>query len=518
MMNKQQLQQLKQHLGADLINYALNPTDVTHESDLESLEITELQSFALKDMHQKIQEARVQYITDGGYGDGANLLLRMLTHEDDSIFNHYRKICGGQDEISLSNDPVIEFLQKICIHKYPDLLLKSTSNHSFSLVTNLNVGMKDYQNFISLVKNDPLLNSIKNKKDELEYSFELTTEDGLQFNTQVCMACTTLITRAFYDSCSRMDYSLNTVLKTIAEHIDILRDLANGMDVHYSSFIGLRGIRFIDFNEVIFNGAVLRQFGGMENPSPHTQRTVISHSDDYSKYSGHILEVTHTTKLCSHQANCNTTNSMEASRFQQDILEKVLFSLIFSSESTRGPSPSFFEIGFPLINPGNFGHLDQYPAEYLLLDQTASDAAKNWFSILRDKPIGRVKIPLQRLKYAIFERRNPEDAIVDAITAWEGMFSQAYETTFKVTGSLAKYLSDSANRPEMLKRLKGLYDLRSNLVHGKTSKDSSKEDIESIRSEVVRIGLNCLKKLLQDDRLLLMSPTERVNDLLVLTE
>lgn len=98
------------------------------------------------------------------------------------------------------------------------------------------------------------------------------------------------------------------------------------------------------------------------------------------------------------------------------------------------------------------------------------------------------------------------------------MFSQAYETTFKVTGSLAKYLSDSANRPEMLKRLKGLYDLRSNLVHGKASKDSSKEDIESIRSEVVRIGLNCLKKLLQDDRLLLMSPTERVNDLLVLTE
>ena len=41
-MNKQQLQQLKQHLGADLINYALNRTDITHESDLESLEITEL--------------------------------------------------------------------------------------------------------------------------------------------------------------------------------------------------------------------------------------------------------------------------------------------------------------------------------------------------------------------------------------------------------------------------------------------------------------------------------------------
>lgn len=267
-----------------------------------------------------------------------------------------------------------------------------------------------------------------------------------------------------------MDYSLYTVLKTIADYIDILRELAAGKTVQYSSFVGLRGIRFAEFTEIIFDGAALRQYAGIENPGIHTLRTVVSHSDEHSRYSGHVLEVIHRTKICSHEAICNRGNSIESNRTQQDVLEKVLFSLIFSCECTRGPAPSFFEIGFPLIGPGNCGLADQSPGEYLLIDEAAKDNVKNWFRILRDKPIDKIKTPLQRLKYAIFERRNPEDAIVDAVIAWEGMFSEAFETTFKVTGSLAKYLSSPEERPALLSRLKKLYQLRSDLVHGANSK------------------------------------------------
>lgn len=516
-MDRSQFQQLKQYVGADLLNYALNQTDIVYHSDFESLTINDAQMSVLEDMYGKIQQCRFQYIIQGGYGDGVDFYLRRLLHNGESIFNHYRRMCGSVAEILTSDDPVIAHLQKLCIRDYPNLLMKSVGGQNFPVMGRMNLGMEDYDTFINLIKNDSL-NVITNGKDGLDYAFEFTTEDGLQFCTQVCTACTTLITRAFYDACNRMDYSLRTVLKTIEDYINILRQLAVGRMVQYSSFVGLRGIRFSNFSEIIFDDVALRQYSGEENPGIHTQRTVVSHSDEHGRYSGHVLEVIHRTKIHSHEATCNTGNSMESNRFQQDILEKMLFSLVFSCECTRGPTPSFFEIGFPLIAPGNCGLADLYPGEYLLIDEAAKDNVKNWFDTLHNKPIDKIKTPLKRLKYAIFERRNPEDAIVDAVIAWEGMFSEAFETTFKVTGSLAKYLSGVEERPAFLSRLKKLYELRSALVHGSNSKLLKQESVENLRNEVVSIGLRCLKKLVSDKKLLPLSPSERVHHLLVLSE
>ena len=92
------------------------------------------------------------------------------------------------------------------------------------------------------------------------------------------------------------------------------------------------------------------------------------------------------------------------------------------------------------------------------------------FKQFSDVNLEHINIPLQRLKNAIFERSHPEDAIVDAIIAWEGMFSEAFETSFKVTASMAKYLAEPADRDEFYQRLRKLYALRSDIVHGKKSK------------------------------------------------
>ncbi len=67
-------------------------------------------------------------------------------------------------------------------------------------------------------------------------------------------------------------------------------------------------------------------------------------------------------------------------------------------------------------------------------------------------------------------------------------------------------------------RLKKLYGLRSDIVHGKSSKLMEQEDIEDLRSEVIQIGLNCLKKILEDSDLLNMSPSDRVKKIMVMNE
>lgn len=150
----------------------------------------------LADMHEKIQQCRFQYIAQGGYGDGADFYLRRLLHNSESIFSHYRTMCGGVAESPMSDDPVIAHLQKLCICDYPNLLMKSTDGRNLPVMGGMNLGIEDYDTFIALIKDDPL-NAITNGKDGLDYAFEFTTEDGLQFNTQVCTACTTVIRERF---------------------------------------------------------------------------------------------------------------------------------------------------------------------------------------------------------------------------------------------------------------------------------------------------------------------------------
>ncbi|MCJ7432336.1 MAG: HEPN domain-containing protein, partial [Anaerolineales bacterium] len=158
------------------------------------------------------------------------------------------------------------------------------------------------------------------------------------------------------------------------------------------------------------------------------------------------------------------------------------------------------------------------PGNYILIDEATKVKMVEWYGILNNKDLKQVRTPLKRLQYAIFERNNPEDAIVDAIIAWEGMFSERFETTFKVTGSIAKILRSGSERDEFFGRLKNLYDLRSNLVHGGTSKLLKKENIQDIRAEVINIGLECVMKIISNDRLLSMSSEERIKAILVFDE
>jgi len=517
-MNKSQFQQVKQYVGSDLLNHILNSDQITGKTDFDQLGFAAKQIQVLDDLYGKIQQCRVQFIAQGGYGDGVDFHLRQITSSGTSLFNHYRFICEGKLATPTNSDPLVAYLQNICVREYPNLLMKSSGASYHSPLMGMNLGMSNYDDFINLVKDD-ILDQITNKKDGLEYAFQFSTDDGLEFLTQVCTACSTLITRSFYDSCNRMDYSLPSVLKAIESNIDILRRLADGQRVTYSSFIGIRGVQFRGFEVIEFPDAALRQFRDNANPGMHTGRTVVSHSGgETGEFSGHVFEIFHSTKVSSAIGNTNTGNSLETIRVQGAILQKLRFAVVFSSLANRGPVPTFYEVGFPLISPGNFGISEGSPAEYIQIDETTREKLVDWYRVLSDKDLKKVHTPLKRLQYAIFERSNPEDAIVDAIIAWEGMFSEAFETTFKVTGSMAKYLRSGPKREEFFIRLKKLYQLRSDLVHGGDSKLLKTENIQDVRAEVINIGLECVMKIIKDDRLLSMDSGERIKNILVFDE
>jgi hypothetical protein len=125
-MNQDQFQQLKQYVGSDLLNYILNCDNISSSSDYEQLEFLVAQVNVLDDLSAKIQQCRIQFIVQGGYGDGVDFHLRQIQSNGTSLFNHYRQICGGQFASPTSADPLILYLQKICIREYPNLLMKSS--------------------------------------------------------------------------------------------------------------------------------------------------------------------------------------------------------------------------------------------------------------------------------------------------------------------------------------------------------------------------------------------------------
>lgn len=111
-------------------------------------------------------------------------------------------------------------------------------------------------------------------------------------------------------------------------------------------------------------------------------------------------------------------------------------------------------------------------------------------------------------------RGDPAGQLVDAVIAWEAMFGTATETVFRVTASLSMLLEPNAGaRIELQRRLKKLYALRSDVVHGRSAPALG---IQSAASEACDIALQALRALNDmPDEFRNLGAAERSRDLLL---
>lgn len=87
----------------------------------------------------------------------------------------------------------------------------------------------------------------------------------------------------------------------------------------------------------------------------------------------------------------------------------------------------------------------------------------------------RLYVALSRMIRVASERRDPVDALIDAVVAWENMLGSKAETTFKICASMAWLIEpdDEGRRVAFLSKAKKIYSLRSDLVHGSVHADSN---------------------------------------------
>ncbi len=515
-MNKGEFQLLKQYFGSTLLNYTLNTEQIAQNISFDDVNFNNVQINILDDIYYRLKALRIKHIKQNGFGDFLSIFLSIRTDDNFLPFNEYRKKCNGDFPEYKTDDNILNFLLKICFREYPYLLIKSSisgvNRTTFSIESS-----RESIEFCELVKSD-YLDKYCNNEDGLDYALLLSTEDEINLKIQVCMLPQTIICRSFQNACNKMDYSLNGVIREITKNLKILRDLVEGKEIKYSSFIGFKGLILDNKKKLILNGACLHQLDDISNPSILTNSIVGHHtSKETDYYSGCILEITHKTKLS------NKSNFMDnkfyssmgivSSKYQNSLQEKFELAVVFTLDANRAMQATSFENGFPLNSTGNLGFNLDKPYDTTTIKDSDVQELKDWFNKLNNTNTENIRIPLNRLRLAIFERFSIEDSILDALIAWEGIFSGRSETTFQIASSISKYIDiENYTKEKLFARIKKLYGLRSAIVHGATPKIPIDNET---RSEVIKIGLSCIKKILDNQQLISLSPEERVKQVVV---
>lgn len=484
--------------------------ELTWFTDFSQLSLSSAQLTALEILYEEIQSFRTTYVTQSNFGDAFDLYPFMRL-DNGSVFNDCRKSCGGIFPNLPEDDKLLFFMWNIAIQEYPHfLVIRSDKNHTLPLLSNI----KNYRHeFLPLVVGDKLIN-LTNQDNTI---FEFETSWGGKINLPVPIACDFIISRSFQNCCRKINYGLEEFLNEIESSIRKLRCLAEGKKVEFSLFIGIEGIIFKNINEIPLSDCTVRAVDSRTNPGMFMKLISFVYPENSTEYPcGGIIELKDYVEV---KSSINSSQAAEVITKIENCFEKVKFATCFSLMEDCGLVQRFIDDGFPLPSTSLcYPWYKQSSSKCVIIPIDQIENIRNWYDILANiTDIKYIYIPLRRLASAINERFNLEDSIIDALIAWEGMFSDSHETTKKVTHSISKILKNPHERNAFLLELKELYGLRSDIVHGRKGKECLWKKygpkLEELRLKAIMIGLECLKRLIVNDELLKLSPKKRVKKL-----
>jgi Apea-like HEPN len=155
-----------------------------------------------------------------------------------------------------------------------------------------------------------------------------------------------------------------------------------------------------------------------------------------------------------------------------DLVSRLLIlSVVFSShDAPVAPLPTFRLTVLPFEAPTSAGGpmILAPPSAPRELDEADVVEIKRWADIMRRRYSHTLEVAAKRLIAALAHRIDPADRLIDAVTAWEALFGGRHEASLRVSGSIAWLLEpyDRTARQQLQDEAKGIYDLRSRVVHG----------------------------------------------------
>ncbi|MFE6801525.1 hypothetical protein ACFVEN_07560 [Streptomyces sp. NPDC057681] len=205
---------------------------------------------------------------------------------------------------------------------------------------------------------------------------------------------------------------------------------------------------------------------------------------------------------------------------QRRVLDvRLAFALTMADPQAPALLPTWAKIENPISVTSDFSFTEIAKLRHRTPTRLSVEQAEEWerwISVLDCAELDNLGHAPQRLLRAMTEREDPVDALVDAVIVWESIFGTHSEITFRVCASLAKLLCVTLEeRLAFLKKAKGVYTMRSKIVHG--ASDIRPERTNEARDEALRVAIQALRALTQDrpDLLSLRSGSERSDRILL---
>jgi hypothetical protein len=517
-MNVNQFHNLEHAVGTRFIEYVLNyQGKLLRHNQLEGYQFTENQ------MAGAGQLLSFLVMTFAASPSSALLNYPHLIGE----FNRIRQLCGALPQnLTATDDPVLSYLLRRAVECYPILLLKEDERGvptwGGSGFLRLPGSLADASEVVELLSADPDLRTLlKGEGGAFMMRIEYALDISLRVSSSPLTFCGDFLHGVFAACCYRGKYALCDFLKEVESGLADLRALASGASAQVFYFRGIYGMRLDSSAEChLSDDTTLRNIDDLANPM--TQGTMSTGTTEHRNgiLLGCVFEhVRKTSRVAFDYKNQSWTNSWF--HFEK-LADDLVMSVVLGGQHKRAPvGKTFTDIYVPL-----YRHCpsmrDQVRGGITCLDGEEIGAVGHWFNLLRVVDVDRVRIPLQRIQAALYERDNPLDALLDFFIAWESMFSHKVSTTNSVVRSMEVMLM-RAGRAISRNRLSELYKLRSEIVHGSSDENTHSELLtpqarEGVRDEACDVALVVLSELLRDAELLSLEPQQRVMRLLGPTE
>lgn len=313
------------------------------------------------------------------------------------------------------------------------------------------------------------------------------------------------------------------MMASVSESLNALRQLAEGMIVDVPTIIGFSGVQLEEGTEIELTAGIIRQIRPVERDLILNQGNTVSVVIE-TTFPLQILEVSEFDPADDNwYKNYQKYSSRmeEAQRTFQHGLDQIRLSILLSSRGDEylGSNEVCRFVADP-TRPGGFSTwaMDaRIPASFVLAGDRKQDVV-SWYRLITVKHPESLDIAMKRLLSSASTRFDSNDAFIDALIVWENAFGTKQETTFRVTGALAKLIepSDFSKRNILQKELSTLYGVRSALIHGGKEPNAAKS--WEYRRRSIGIAIDCLRKLYKDRPDLLAINSEERSKVLLLEQ
>ncbi|QSE86575.1 hypothetical protein [Rhodococcus koreensis] len=306
------------------------------------------------------------------------------------------------------------------------------------------------------------------------------------------------------------------VQKSTLENLAVARRLSAGETVTVPTVVGLRGLRLSDdVDSIQGDGIRLRRSTPLDfrDSGDGSQiPTIVEIDTEFECLENCVRKAASPTAPAQFHQRADPTKeeykrrSMNEKKIRahRDSLdrkmERLRFAILLSgSDEVLGSTTVFTTTVSPLSQSARpLLNSASYPEARELSTQVA-DQLRDWLPKVTAMPTHLV-LSMRRLLRAASERHTPDDQLVDAVVAWEGLLGGYPEIRFQTTGSMAVLLagSDMERRMKIWEDGGKIYGLRSKLVHGANIAGG---ELQADSQLALELGIEVVQKILSDPEL-----------------